>query len=160
MKKLGKNLTKGDVVTLWPGVDTVPPYDVELLVLGLAYEQAGDYVPLRVIDLRGDKGPEVRLFNKGSQYGVRDFRLTPAQMHGDEVADMLHTLYQGRHKHVATDDPIWSDVAQLLDQVRPAPPTLDEVLRALVEQYESAGIYRTTNARDILARSRRAGVLK
>ena len=110
------------------------------------------------------------------QAGRRGRQLLPAgqqvpvavQRRADELAGVLIRLYQVRHKHITSDDPAWSDVAELLDSVRPAAPTLDEVLHALVVQFESTGPGSSlsqhdaanTATRAMLDRARRAGLLK
>jgi hypothetical protein len=162
MKKLGKDLTTGDVVITWPSKEPGKlPSQVELLVVRPA--DGIDRLHVRrmlVLDLHAGTGLEARVFKNDAVYGVRNFDLTPAQMAADELLSALREVL-----HDPTNSPALRSASELIDRITPPePPTLDEVLRALADVRDDAatgmvGAGSVKRADAILNRARRAGLL-
>lgn len=107
--------------------------------------------------LRPPLAPEYIKLDEAIRVEVPD--LTPAQARAEEMLDLLEKVAQHAPAFLA------GEARDLLDELRPKPPTMDEVLRVLASLSESTddpgyiGLLRD-DAKTILYRARKTGLLK
>jgi hypothetical protein len=163
MKKLGSELTTGDVVVIWPPKPGHPASSVRLLIalplMATDNQAAQGMRSIQVLNLR-DKATvaERCIFDKTATYVVEDRPgyLTPTEL------DMLVAAAKMVIDSGA-DYPL--PLPALVERLNPPePPTLEEALRALnaVAEAQEQGMqaYSRKQARELVDRARRTGLLK
>jgi hypothetical protein len=160
MKKLGSQLTTGDVVIMWPGKPGQPAHSVKLLVVEGTEERSHAGRKVHVMDMRMIPPTHaIRLFQDDVQYGVED---RSGHVTDNDMAILLNAARMLVDLDDASEDGHVLDIdrrRKLLDTIDrlapPSAPTYEELLAAL-----DAAVDMPKSSRDVLERARRAGVLK
>jgi hypothetical protein len=117
---------------------------------------------------KGNGAIEARYWQPHNEIDVEAPDLTPAQLRADNLVDVLRKAHAwGRE--VTGPVPAWiAEARELLDQIRPEPPTLAEALELLAavtplalndQMYSEETAQSKADAYDLLDRARRAGLL-
>lgn len=158
MKKSVCNLRPGEIFK--SGERRIVVVDIK----GVSLECGRDRATLTGIIL--DETP-TRIFDTEAYGEVEVETITPAMRHADELLALLRRalpIFEGSEAAPGLRD----DMRDLLDKIEPPPvPTLEDALAALVNlepylvsQNERPGDRRAGPALEVLAKARRAGVVK